>query len=497
MDPSDRDALRVKVRHLPQGPGVYLMKDRLGTILYVGKAKNLRRRVSSYFQSTRAQRISQPKVAAMIPLIHDLDFIEVRSEPEALVLEGRLIKEWKPRYNTDFVDDKHFPLVRCDLPSPLPRFRIVRFRKDDGARYFGPFPHAKELRSTLLELRRRFGVLLGEGSPRRLDDGSWQLYDDARAELYGHDPVVTEEDYRGRVERAAGFLEGHSRDCLGAVREEMRAAAVERRFERAAELRDLADALEKTLEPVRKFTRQAPVLRVEEEAAGLLGRVRDTLALPSQPHHCECFDISHISGTYTVASMVHFSDGRPDKAQYRRFRIVGHDGNDDFRSMNEVVGRRYARLAAEGRGMPDLVVIDGGRGQVSAALRAFVEAGLEPPPMIGLAKRLETIVFTDEREPLNLPHSDPVLRFLQRMRDEAHRFANTYNADLRSRRLRETILDEIPGMGVRRKAALLEAFGDIQRLRQADEAAIAAVPGIGPRFAAIVRTHLDRMSGGG
>ena len=181
--------LKEKVRHLPDKPGVYLMKDRLGRIIYVGKANSLKRRVSSYFQRGRA-RTQHPKIRALIGMIEDFDTIEVRSEPEALLLEGKLIKEWRPRYNTDFTDDKRFLLVRVDTGEELPRFRLTRLRKEDRSRYFGPFVHSSLLRKTLAQMRRRFGILLGDGTPRKLGDGTWQLYDDVRRELYGFPNAV-------------------------------------------------------------------------------------------------------------------------------------------------------------------------------------------------------------------------------------------------------------------------------------------------------------------
>ncbi|MBX3751903.1 MAG: excinuclease ABC subunit UvrC, partial [Opitutaceae bacterium] len=216
------------------------------------------------------------------------------------------------------------------------------------------------------------------------------------------------------------------------------------------------------------------------------------LSLPTPPRHMECFDISHISGTYVVASMVHFTDGRPDKDHYRRFQIKSFIGNDDFRAMEEVVGRRYRRLTEEGGLLPDLVVIDGGRGQIAAALKVFVALGAEPPALIGLAKQHETIIFPDQRAPLNLPLSHPGLNLLQRLRDEAHRFANTYNADLRSRKLRESILDDFAGLGPTRRAALLGHFGSLDRLRAANIEQLQEVDGIGPKLAAELHAFLHR-----
>ena len=480
--------LKAKVRALPAKPGVYLMKDRLGRIIYVGKANSLRKRVSSYFQPGRDRRV-HPKIKALIETIADLDTIEVKSEPEALLLEGKLIKQWRPRYNTDFTDDKRFLLVRVDFAPELPRFALTRIRKDTRSRYFGPFAHSGLLRKTLAQMRRQFGVLLGDASPRKLPDGTWQLYDDVRQELYAQTNVVTTADYRARVEAACAFLDGKSREWLGRLRTEMTAAAAKQAFEKAAELRDLILALEGTLARTRRFERDRTLLRPDQEA---LDALQLALLLPAPPRHMECFDISHISGTYVVASMVHFTDGRPDKDHYRRFQIRSFIGNDDFKAMEEVVGRRYRRLAEEGKLLPDLVVIDGGRGQIAAALKAFIAIGVEPPALIGLAKKQETIIFPDQRAPLNLPLRHPGLNLLQRLRDEAHRFANTYNADLRSRKLRESILDDFAGLGPVRRAALLEHFSGLDRLRAATEAQLQEVEGIGPKLAAALHAFLHQ-----
>ena len=481
MPATDPVNLKEKVRHLPDRPGVYLMKDRLGRIIYVGKARSLKKRVSSYFQQGRARTVMQPKIRALIPLISDFETIEVKSEPEALLLEGKLIKQWRPRYNTDFTDDKRFLLVRLDPHEELPRFRLTRIKKDDRSRYFGPFAHSGLLRKTLAQMRRQFGILLGDATPQKQPDGTWKLYDDVRQEIYAGSNIVSADAYRQRIEDAAAFLEGKSREWLESLRGEMADAAGRQAFEKAAELRDVIFALEETLRKTRRFERLDPTRpAADEEALRLLG---EALGLRGPPRTIECFDISHISGTFVVASMVHFANGRPDKNNYRRFQIKSFIGNDDFRAMEEVVGRRYRRLAEEGKLFPDLVVIDGGRGQIAAALKAFVGLDAMPPPLIGLAKKHETVFFPDERAPLNLPLNHPALNLLQRVRDEAHRFANTYNAVLRSKKIRESVLEDFAGLGPVRRAALLAHFGSIDRLREATAEQIAEVEGFGPRLA--------------
>ncbi|MGE9290655.1 MAG: excinuclease ABC subunit UvrC [Puniceicoccales bacterium] len=489
----DTGKLKEILRKLPHRPGVYLMKDRLGEVIYVGKAKDLKKRVSSYFQPGRFRQIDQPKIRTMVTLVHDLETIEVRSEAEAILLEGRLIKDYRPRYNTDFTDDKRFLLIRVDVLSKIPKFRLSRNRTQDGSVYFGPFAHAGPLRRTLSQMRQKFGIILADASPKTLPDGRIRLYDDARSEIYGHANEITLAEYQERVQSACTFLDGKSREWLKELEEEMREKAAEQRFEEAATLRDTLLALRQTIKQTRKFTRALPEHNLAENGSD---RLAEALNLEAPPQTIECFDISHISGSFTVASMVRFSEGRPDKKNYRRFKIRSFDGNDDFRAMEEVVGRRYRRMHQQGSPFPDLVVIDGGKGQVTAALRAFLILDLDPPPLIGLAKKEETIIFASERSPLRLPLHDPGIRLLQRVRDEAHRFANTFNAELRSKKIRESILDDVPGLGPKRRMTLLDAFGSIQDVKNASLEDLAKVDGIGPNFARKIFEHLQRTQSG-
>lgn len=473
--------MRKVARNLPQVPGVYLMKDRLGQVIYVGKAKNLRKRVTSYFQGSRKFIWAQPKIGAMVEMVREISIHETRNETEALLLEGKLIKEYRPRYNTDFTDDKQFLMVRVDIQNELPRFKLCRNRKEDGAHYYGPFAQAGMLRSTLSEMRKKFGILLNDAKPEKLPDGQWRLYGDARAEIFAGHNETTPEEYGKRVEDACLFLEGRAKGWLAELREEMQKRAEAMDFERAAELRDLADSLAKTIKKNRKFTRAWP--KDDSGDWGALEKLGESLDLVRPPHTIECFDISHVSGTFVVASMVRFVEGKPDKRGYRRFKIKSFIGNDDFRAMEEVVGRRYSRLLEEGQSFPELVVIDGGLGQVMSSMKAFAEMEVDPPPLIGLAKREETIVFHDDRGELKLKASDPGLRLLQRVRDEAHRFANRFNADLRSKKIKESILDDFPGLGKVRRAVLLEKFGSIEKMRKATLEELSAVEGFGVKMA--------------
>jgi excinuclease ABC subunit C len=487
-----KDELKEKVRKLPETPGVYLMKDALGRILYVGKAKNLKRRVSSYFQPSRKQTYQQPKVNAMISLIRDFDTISVRSDAEALLLESKLIKEHRPRHNTMLTDDKRFLMIRVDIHNPIPKFQLVRTRKDNKSRYYGPFPYTKLVRTTYRELQTKFGILLNNATPSGVrEDGTFQLYQDARAEIYGHPNEITPDEYKERVNLACQFLEGKSKEWLKELEQEMLQASQNLQYEKAAELRDLAKALRETISPNRKFKHD---LRTDRDNSIPLKVLQETLGLPSPPAKIECFDISHISGSFCVASMVHFLSGAPDKSQYRRFKIKTFIGNDDFRAMHEVVTRRYVRLHNENKPLPDLILIDGGKGQVNAALAAL-ESNLIPciPPIVGLAKKEETLVFPGENEDLHLSRKNPALRLLQRVRDESHRFANNFNAELRSMAIRNSFLEEIPGIGPSRKKILLQHFRDLADLKKAKPEELQKIPGIGPKFATTLATHLRNL----
>jgi excinuclease ABC subunit C len=252
-------------------------------------------------------------------------------------------------------------------------------------------------------------------------------------------------------------------------------------FERAAHLRDLSEALAKTIKKNRRFVRALPENNTDQ--SDVLRELQKKLELADIPNVIECFDISHVSGTFVVASMVRFVGGKPDKKGYRRFKIKSFVGNDDFRAMQEVVNRRYARLAAEGREFPDLVVVDGGLGQVTSAKKSFLLLDLDSVPLIGLAKREETVVFPDERDELKMSVHDPALRLLQRVRDEAHRFANRFNADLRSKKIKESILDDFAGLGEVKRASLMQKFGNLEKIRKAGVEELCEVEGIGPKLA--------------
>ena len=526
--PKDKPDLRKKLHDLPHKPGVYLMRDRLKRVIYVGKARDLRKRVSQYFMASK-RRTADLKTQALLDSVWDLEWHAVRSEPEALLLEGRLIKEYRPKYNVSFRDDKRFLLVKVDMAEEWPRFRFARFKREDNARYFGPFAQAGALRQTLHFMRKRFGILtFGRGAPteRELKSATFQVL----TKLNG----LSTEGYRQGVEQACEFLGGQSRELLKELEEEMQKAAAKLDFERAAELRNMLNDLRTTTAPMRRFTRHSLPGTIDPQADLLA--LSDALQLTAQPRVMECFDISNISNTHIVASMVCFREGVPDRSNYRRYRIKTVEGQNDFASMAEVIRRRYSRILLEahnaagqpvepgdggaavdfspefsqeapaeaverltGKGapvrLPDLIIVDGGKGQLSSACRELQRLGLSELPIIGLAKEFEEIYRPGRPLPLQLPEDSNALRLLQRIRDEAHRFANGYHQLLMKRRIAESILDDCPGVSASRKQALLTRFGSLLRLRRAPVEEVAATPGIGARLAEQVLEYLRQREG--
>jgi excinuclease ABC subunit C len=487
----DDPALKEILSNLPHRPGVYLFKDRFQRIIYVGKARDLYRRVHQYFHPSR-RMTADLKIRALIESICDLEVHTVKSEPEALLLEGKLIKQFRPRYNVSFRDDKRFLLVRVNLAEPFPRFHLTRIKKEDGCRYFGPFAHSGALRTTLNLMKKLFG-LRSCYPPVPTEDDYRHCHDHIIKNCSA--PCISKissEAYKMRVEQACEFLEGKSKEMRDNLREEMHRAAEELNFEKAALLRDLIEDLERTARPQKRFVKQFVVAIDPERDLIELGRV---LNLPGPPRVMECFDISNISDAHKVASMVCFRNGKPDENAYRRYRIRTVEGQDDCACMAEVIRRRYGRLLREGAKFPSLIIVDGGKGQLSAARSELVSLGLEGLSIIGLAKGEEEIYFVECDRPLRLEAHSGALRMLQRIRDEAHRVANSYHQLLLSRRVKESILDDCPGVGMARRIRLLEHFGSIECLKKADVGEIARVPGIGRALAETLVTFLRKVDG--
>ena len=529
------ETIRKKLSTVPHKPGVYLHKDRFGTVIYVGKARDLRKRVSQYFHPSRRMGWDL-KFNALIEAVWDFDIHIVKNEAESLLLESRLIKEFKPRFNVSWRDDKRHLMLKVNLNDPIPNFVFTRFKKDDGARYFGPFVSASGLRNTLSLVRRQFNLRGCRVFTPGEADYKHCLYAHLKyctAPCVGN---VTREQYLEQVTAACNFLEGQCRDLQTQLEEEMKKAAAAHDFEKAAEFRDLIRDLQTTVKRTDKFVRIPYTLPLAINPQSDLAELASVLGLPSPPQRIEGFDISNISGTFAVASLVSFKNGRPDRANYRRFKIKTVVGQDDFASIAEVVRRRYSRLQNEAKvkspertdeggeaipqelqtlvnetarkvrrnipvkspttptPFPDLILIDGGKGQLGMAVEELKKLGLEKIPVIGLAKEFEEIYLPDKAEPLRLGLDNPAVKLLQRVRDECHRVANSYNAQLRLKKISESVLDEFPGIGDRRKQALLKKFGSVRRMQLATVEQLAEVPGFGGKAAEELKKFLEARS---
>lgn len=422
-----------KVRGFPQTPGVYLMKDAAGRVIYVGKAKNLRARAGSYFLKAAAV---ERRTAELVREIADIDFLPTDSEVDALLAEARLVKDVRPKFNVELKDDKSFPYLEIYTREDFPRVEFTREPHDRGTKLYGPFANAGSLRGAIAVLQKIFkfrtcSLDIDEG------DEKWKWFRPCLLASIAQCTApcnmrISKEEYRRDIGRLKMFLEGKKQSLLKQMNREMTEAAENRQYEKAARLRDEIRMLE-TLESRGELdTHAQPEVFFVDPKKGLAG-LRQVLKLKEQPRTIEGVDIAHLGGGETVASLVQFIDGLPFKPGYKRFKIRTVDGVDDFGSIHEVVYRRFRRLRDEGEGFPDILLIDGGRGQLNAGLAAFKQLDVEPPTVISLAKREEEVYLPHRSEPLRLSRHSYALRLLQYVRDESHRFAQHYHHILRGK----------------------------------------------------------------
>nr|WP_315849948.1 excinuclease ABC subunit UvrC [Rhodopirellula sp. SWK7] len=422
-----------KVKTFPQEPGVYLMKDAAGVVIYVGKAKNLRSRASSYFLKAASE---DARTADWISDITDIDFVQCESEVDALLMESRLIKDIQPRNNKDLKDDKTFPYLMITTREEFPRVEITREPKTSGVKLYGPFTSAGALRGAIQVMQRIFKFRTCTLDISESDE-KWKWFrpcllasiDQCTAPCNFR---ISKEDYRRDIKRLQTFLDGGKTKLLRELNAEMTAASKELDFERAAVLRDEIKMLERLSERGELDTHAQPEVFYIDPKKGLTG-LKKVLNLSETPRIIEGVDIAHLGGNETVASLVQFIDGLPFKPGYRRYKIQDVKGIDDFRSIYEVVSRRFRRLSDSGDPFPDILLIDGGKGQLSAAMAAFRDQEITPPTVISLAKRDEEIFRPGNSEPLRLSKNAFALRLLQYVRDESHRFAQHYHHILRNK----------------------------------------------------------------
>ncbi len=600
-----------KLKMVPEKPGIYLLKDRKGKMIYVGKAKNLHNRIRSHFRSGKYEDF---KHKWMMKSVVDFETIVTDSEVEALILEANLVKVHKPRYNVNLKDDKSYPYIRVTSEF-FPRVFVTRNIKSDGSKYFGPYTDVGSIRQLMAAVRRIF--------PTRIC--SFQITDETIRQkkhkvcLNYHigrcggpcEGIISQDEYAWMVEKVISFVQGKNRELVKDLEVRMKEMAQKRRFEEAARLRNeihavsLFQSKQKVVdvslidrdlialavhgedvccvvfhvrdgkivnrqhfylhciegcpdeEIVSSFFKQyysrtdfipaeihVPVVLSESrELTEWLSRKRNKrvmivvprkgkksqllemctrnahllleelltqklqagewiapsvralqkdLGLKVGPKWIEAFDVSNIAGQDAVASMVVFENGKPKKSAYRKFKIRMVEGIDDFGMMAEVVGRRYIRLLKEKKPLPDLILVDGGKGQLSAASNALKKLAVGDQPIIGLAKRLEEIYIPNRSDPQPLPKSSSSLRLLQRVRNEAHRFAVSYHRTLRKKRTSGSVLDDIPGIGEKRRNALLRYFGSIERIKNASIDEINSVEGMNRKVAENVLSTLKQ-----
>jgi excinuclease ABC subunit C len=596
--------LKAKLKNLPTKPGVYLMKDLSGKIIYVGKAKSLRNRVRTYFQDSP---FPDPKTTAMVSKISDFDVLSTDSEMEALILEANLIKEHKPRYNVNLKDDKRYPYLKV-TDEPFPRVLVVRRAKKDNARYFGPYTNVKAMRHTLRLLGKIFSIR----------SCNWNLPSARKIKLCLDYHIkrcpgpcegkISQKEYGETVKNILFFLSGKNKLLMEHLRERMKEYSAGEEYEKAASLRDQIRALESVVEKqkvadVDRIDRDIIALARKEKdisvvalqvREGILigrqtfhltaskassdqeilstflrqyymhsaaipaevvlpdqtgdqamiekwlssrrkGRVRiiipqrgtkvrlldmafynaqlslneirlqrseakgepplavkslqKDLYLSTTPRVIVAFDISNLGPWDAVGSLVFFQEARPRKSQYRRFKIKTVEGQDDFAMMGEVVGRYFNRLTEEKQKYPDLVLIDGGKGQLSAAIAAFNRLGIKDQNIVALAKRLDEVFLPQKPGPLMIPKGSASLKLLQRIRDEAHRFAVDYHRRIRGKRITKSELDQIPGVGPTRRGILLKIFGSVEQIRQAKLQELLETDGVGKKAAENIYNH--------
>jgi excinuclease ABC subunit C len=491
--------LEKKLQDLPKEPGVYFHKNVSGEIIYVGKAAVLRNRVRQYFQKSRGR---DPKTEALVEEIYDTDWMVVESELEALFLEAEMIRRYMPRYNILLRDDKAMSYIRIDYDSDYPTVSTTRRPLDDGARYYGPYFSTYGVRQALKLLRRIFPFATRKVPGQKRTSLHYHI---------GLDPGLEEgktslEDYRKNLRKLIAVIEGKRSKILKEVERDMSRAAKAQDFETAAKLRNQLAALQNLGKQV--IFSDKEFLDISKDHA--LNELVDLLTLGAFPRRIEGYDISHMQGTNVVASMVVFTNGVSDKGEYRKFKTK-KEHNDDFYNMHETLARRLSEKNIKAWGKPSLVLIDGGKGQLDAAIRARDEAGCNALPFVGLAKREEQIVIqkgksnielnlevmhrlggfateSDDFILVNVPHSTNVIKLLQRIRDESHRFAVTYHSVLKVKHQTASLLDDIPTIGPATRKKLLKTFGSLRGVMQARDWELEKT--LGTKKATILKQYL-------
>lgn len=471
------------VKGFPDRPGVYLMRDENGEIIYVGKAKSLRKRVSSYFRHTHAS----PRLNKLVETIRDISTMRTETEIEALILENRLIKLYQPFFNVDLKMNERYAYIKITAEKH-PRIIVTRVKMDDGAVYIGPYVRVSEVRALLRLVERYLPLRSCGGAEAKPQNGRPCMKYSLGRCLAPCCGLCTENEYRDRVADVALLLQGHGAELVERLRKRMDKAARELKFEEAAHLRD-------TIRAIWRVSRQQNT--IPEIPSGkdnfweVLNSMQRTFHLPVLPWRIDGFDISHSAGNFTVGVAVVFEQGYPNPSLYRKFNIRTVEGIDDFRSMKETLTRRYKRCLEGQEPLPQLILIDGGPVQLEFAMQALDDLGIHNIPIISLAKEFEEVYMPNQKEPVRLDHTDPVLRLLQHVRDESHRFAITSHRTRRGKSFTRSKIEEVPGIGRAKAAMLITKFGSVRAIKDLPPEELAAAPGIGLALAKRILAKLN------
>ncbi|MBN2395225.1 MAG: excinuclease ABC subunit UvrC [Candidatus Atribacteria bacterium] len=484
-----------KLKQLPQKSGVYFFKDKQGVIIYIGKAISLKNRVSSYFSKSHAH---SEKISKMIEKIDDLEYITTASEMEALLLESRMVKKNEPYFNTQLKDDKSYPFIRLSKEHPFPSIQVIRKNKglaEKKACYYGPFVDVEVTRRAVKKLRQIFKIR--NCSDRKFKIGKTCL--DYQIGLCSAPCAgkISREDYQKKIEECCLILSGRNKLLLKRMKQEMKAASQLMLYEKAAEIRDTVKMIESVISQEkisrsyhRKIDAYSSKIEDESSLEKSLTDLQVFLNLPSKPDTIEAYDISNIHGQLSVGSMVRFKSGIPDKKMYRHFKIKEIQGINDYAMMREVIYRRFQKESLKKHPLPDLVLLDGGKGQLNAVHDLLKEIGLQVN-LVALAKREEELFQIEKKEPIQLPENSGVFFLIQRIRDEAHRFAIRYHKKLRNKSMTRSMIDFIPGVGEKRRTQLLLKFKSIEQIRNADINELTKVSGVGKKTAHKIKDILE------
>ena len=603
--------LKEKIKNLPSKPGVYLLKDSKAKIIYIGKAKSLKNRLSSYFQKPS---VYDAKTQALVSKITNFEVMVTDSEMEALILESNLVKHHRPRYNVDLKDDKRYPHIKVTTYEKFPRVLVVRRAKKDKAKYFGPYTDVKKMRQTLRSIRKLFPLRsCNQDLPSKRANRPCLNFEIKRC-LAPCQGKIKEEGYAKLIDNVVLFLSGKNKSLADELRKKMDEYAKEQNYEMAAQLRDQLKALESIMQRQKvvdtedidrdtiAFAREKKnvcIVTFQIREGILIGRqhfylnvpannsdenvmssflkqyylnlsfvpkqiilptniedkkaiqswlnskregrvdlvfpqrgeklklldmalsnaklllnelllqkaqqkeristsvksLKDVLYLDVVPKKIVAFDISNLGNSDAVGSLVYFQNGKPKKSEYRRFKIKTVEGQDDFAMMEEVVRRYFSNLIKDKLEFPDLILVDGGKGQVSSAVKSLESIGIRSQPIIGLAKRLDEVFLAHRSGSLMIPRTSPALRLLQKIRDEAHRFAITYHKKLRDKKMVSSELDQIKGIGKKRKQALLKHFGSVEKIKDTELKELTRVEGISKKIAEVVYNYFRKSSG--